>query len=99
MGDHVIVVNARKVVFKGNKGEQKLYRHHTLYPGGLRQTTAKEMMAKEMMTEKIPLLLIVLMMIMETTVTITIMRLKRRTKMEIKEEPMILKNPMKRLMM
>ena len=46
MGDHVIVVNARKVVFKGNKGEQKLYRHHTLYPGGLRQTTAKEMMAK-----------------------------------------------------
>jgi large subunit ribosomal protein L13 len=31
---------------KGNKVEQKLYRHHTLYPGGLRQTTAKEMIAK-----------------------------------------------------
>src|SRR5215210_1814562 len=45
MGDHVIVINARKAVFKGNKAEQKLYRHHTRYPGGLRQTTAKEMMA------------------------------------------------------
>ena len=46
MGDHVIVINARKAVLKGNKIEQKLYRHHTLYPGGLRQTTAKEMMEK-----------------------------------------------------
>ena len=47
MGDHVIVINARKAVLKGNKAEQKLYRHHTLYPGGLRQTTAKEMMTKK----------------------------------------------------
>jgi large subunit ribosomal protein L13 len=46
MGDHVIVINARKAILKGNKAEQKLYRHHTLYPGGLRQVTAKEMMAK-----------------------------------------------------
>ena len=46
MGDHVVVINARKAVLKGNKAEQKLYRHHTLYPGGLRQTTAKELMAK-----------------------------------------------------
>jgi large subunit ribosomal protein L13 len=46
MGDHVVVINARKAVLKGNKVEQKLYRHHTLYPGGLRQTTAKEMIAK-----------------------------------------------------
>ena len=45
-GDHVVVINARKAVLKGNKVEQKLYRHHTLYPGGLRQTTAKEMIAK-----------------------------------------------------
>jgi len=43
---HVIVINSRKAVLKGNKIEQKLYRHHTLYPGGLRQTTAKEMMEK-----------------------------------------------------
>ena len=46
LGDHVIVVNARKAVLKGNKVEQKLYRHHTLYPGGMRTITAKEMIAK-----------------------------------------------------
>jgi large subunit ribosomal protein L13 len=46
MGDHVVVINARKVVLKGNKVEQKLYRHHTRYPGGLREITAKEMLAK-----------------------------------------------------
>ena len=46
IGDHVVVINARKAVLKGNKVEQKLYRHHTLYPGGLRQITAKEMIAK-----------------------------------------------------
>ena len=46
MGDHVIVINARKAVLKGNKPEQKLYRHHTLYPGGLREVSAQEMFAK-----------------------------------------------------
>ena len=46
-GDHVVVINARKAVLKGNKVDQKLYRHHTLYPGGLRQTTAREMIAKK----------------------------------------------------
>jgi len=46
MGDHVVVINARKAVRKGNKVEQKLYRHHTLYPGGMRTVTAKEMMNK-----------------------------------------------------
>ena len=46
MGDHVVVINARKAVLKGNKVEQKVYRHHTLYPGGMRTVTAKEMMDK-----------------------------------------------------
>ena len=46
-GDHVVVINARKAVLKGNKVDQKLYRHHTRYPGGLRQTTAREMIAKK----------------------------------------------------
>ena len=46
MGDHVVVINARKAVLKGNKVEQKLYRHHTLYPGGMRTVTAKEMLNK-----------------------------------------------------
>ena len=43
MGDHVIVINARQAVFTGSKNEQKMYRHHTLYPGGLREKTVKEM--------------------------------------------------------
>ena len=43
MGDHVIVINARKAVFKGSKAEQKVYRHHTRYPGGLRETSVAEM--------------------------------------------------------
>jgi len=42
MGDHVIVINARKAVFKGSKAEQKVYRHHTRYPGGLREVSVKE---------------------------------------------------------
>ena len=46
MGDHVIVVNARKAMFTGSKVTQKVYRRHTLYPGGLRETTATEMFAK-----------------------------------------------------
>ena len=41
MGDHVIVINARKAVLKGAKLEQKMYRHHTLYPGGLREVSAR----------------------------------------------------------
>jgi len=36
-GDHVIVVNAEKVVLTGKKLDQKLYRHHSLYPGGLKE--------------------------------------------------------------
>ena len=42
MGDHVIVVNARKAIFKGSKNEQKVYRRHTLYPGGLREVSVRE---------------------------------------------------------
>lgn len=38
-GDHVVVINAEKVVVTGRKSQQKLYRHHTGYPGGLRTRT------------------------------------------------------------
>src|SRR6266404_8890593 len=37
VGDHVIVVNAAKVRLTGMKSEQKVYRHYTGYPGGLRE--------------------------------------------------------------
>lgn len=46
MGDHVIVINARRAVFKGSKNEQKVYRRHTLYPGGLREVSVKEQFEK-----------------------------------------------------
>ena len=43
LGDHVVVINARQAIFKGSKNEQKVYRYHTLYPGGLRETPVKKM--------------------------------------------------------
>jgi large subunit ribosomal protein L13 len=36
-GDHVVVINTDKVVLTGKKMEQKYYRYHTLYPGGLKE--------------------------------------------------------------
>ncbi len=42
VGDHVIVINARKAVFKGSKAEQKVYHRHTLFPGGLRSVSVRE---------------------------------------------------------
>ena len=47
MGDHVVVINARQAIFKGSKNDQKMYRHHTLYPGGLRETSVKDMFEKK----------------------------------------------------
>ena len=44
MGDYVIVVNADKLVFTGNKLDQKVYYHHTGYPGGLKETTYRALM-------------------------------------------------------
>jgi large subunit ribosomal protein L13 len=46
-GDHVVVINAAKVVLTGRKMEQKLYRRHSGYPGGLRETGVKKMMAEK----------------------------------------------------
>ncbi len=45
-GDNVIVINAAKVRFTGNKWSQKEYVRHTGYPGGQRITTASELMEK-----------------------------------------------------
>jgi large subunit ribosomal protein L13 len=44
-GDHVIVVNAAKVRLTGNKEEQKIYRRHSGYPGGLTETQARKVRA------------------------------------------------------
>ncbi|QQK07287.1 50S ribosomal protein L13 [Miniphocaeibacter halophilus] len=46
-GDYVIVINADKVRVTGNKEGQKLYRHHTGFPGGLKSISYEELMAKK----------------------------------------------------
>ncbi len=46
-GDYVIIINAEKVKLTGNKLTEKLYRRHTGYPGGLRETTAEELLSKD----------------------------------------------------
>ena len=46
-GDFVIVINAEQVVLTGNKLDQKLYRKHSLYPGGLKETTYRELLEKK----------------------------------------------------
>ena len=45
-GDYVIVVNAEKVKITGKKLDQKIYYSHSDYVGGMKETTLKEMMAK-----------------------------------------------------
>jgi large subunit ribosomal protein L13 len=47
MGDHVIVVNADKIVLSGAKAEQKLYHAHSGYPGGLTSVPFATMLAKK----------------------------------------------------
>lgn len=44
-GDHVIVLNAEKVVLTGKKLEQKMYRHYSGYPGGMKEIKYKHFMA------------------------------------------------------
>ncbi len=45
-GDFVVVVNAEKVVVTGRKAEQKVYRRHSGYPGGLKETSYERMMER-----------------------------------------------------
>ncbi|MBQ2661369.1 MAG: 50S ribosomal protein L13 [Clostridia bacterium] len=46
-GDHVIIINAEKVVLTGNKLTDKKYYHHTGYPGGLKETSYRELLEKK----------------------------------------------------
>lgn len=45
-GDFVIVVNAEKIRLTGKKLDKKIYYHHTGYPGGLKEQTARERLSK-----------------------------------------------------
>ncbi len=44
-GDHVVVINAEKVVFTGKKLEDKTYYRHTGYAGGVKEVTAGKLLA------------------------------------------------------
>ncbi|MGM0401184.1 MAG: 50S ribosomal protein L13 [Chloroflexota bacterium] len=46
VGDYVIVINAEKVAVTGKKRQEKVYYHHTQYPGGFRAMTLEEMLDK-----------------------------------------------------
>ena len=45
-GDFVIVINAEQIVVTGNKPEQKIYYHHSGYPGGLKEETYAKLLAR-----------------------------------------------------
>jgi large subunit ribosomal protein L13 len=46
VGDFVVVVNAEKVIVTGRKAEQKIYRRHSGYPGGMKETSYGQMMER-----------------------------------------------------
>jgi large subunit ribosomal protein L13 len=53
-GDYIVVINAKEVKVTGNKTTDKIYHHHTGFPGGLKSITFDKLIAKkpEMIIEK-----------------------------------------------
>jgi len=47
VGDFVVVVNADKVAVTGRKAEQRVYRRHSGYPGGMKETSYEQMHARK----------------------------------------------------
>ena len=45
-GDHVIILNSSKVILTGHKLDQKVYRHHSGYIGGMKEIVARDLLAK-----------------------------------------------------
>lgn len=46
-GDHVVVINAKKIKLTGKKWEDKFYRHHTGYMGGIKQIAARDLLERD----------------------------------------------------
>ncbi len=46
-GDYIVVINAKEVKVTGNKTTDKIYHHHTGYPGGLKSITFDKLLAKK----------------------------------------------------
>ena len=45
-GDHIVVINAERVKLTGNKIDQKMYRHHSGWPGGLKEVSIRALMQR-----------------------------------------------------
>jgi large subunit ribosomal protein L13 len=45
-GDHIVVINAERVKLTGNKIDQKVYRHHSGWPGGLKEVSIRALMQR-----------------------------------------------------
>ena len=45
-GDNIVIINAEKIVLSGNKWDSKVYQRYTGYPGGQRETSVKDLLAK-----------------------------------------------------
>ena len=45
-GDHIVVINAERVKLTGNKMDQKVYRHHSGWPGGLKEVSIRALMQR-----------------------------------------------------
>ncbi len=46
LGDHVVIVNAEKIVVTGNRLDAKMYYRHSMYPGGLKSESLRGMLYK-----------------------------------------------------
>ena len=46
-GDYVTVTNAKRIAVTGRKAEQKVYRHHTMWPGGLKEISFETMLERK----------------------------------------------------
>ena len=47
LGDYIVVINAEQVVVTGNKSEDKIYYHHSGYPGGMKSINFKKLQSKK----------------------------------------------------
>jgi len=47
VGDFIVVVNADRVAVTGRKAEQRVYRRHSGYPGGMKETSYEQMLARK----------------------------------------------------
>ena len=54
-GDNLIIINSDQVLLTGKKSKDKIYYHHTGYPGGIKQTTPEQLKSKDKSNEIIKL--------------------------------------------